>query len=601
MKIVRRIAWVTVGSTYFLIALGGTVRVSNSGLSCPDWPLCFGRPYAPPEIHALLEEAHRYTASIVSVLVIALAISALIWARNERQVLIPALIAPFFLAIQIVLGGLTVLWKLPPTIITAHLGTALVIFAMVITVAVMSGKAKPSKEHPAKTRKFARLAMTNALLVYGLMLSGSYVVGSGATLACPGWPLCGAAPQWAVQFHLADINSFHRLVATFVGLVLIWTLVSAWRRRNVASGQAWVALVAGVLFVTQAAVGGLIVLLRRPDFVAGLHLALATAVWGSLVLLAVLAARQLRAAPQGAESEELAEEEKPVGPVRQTISSYIDLMKPHVTVLLLGTTVAAMAIAAQGLPPLGLVLATLLGGAMAAGSANCINCYIDRDIDQIMGRTQRRSLPAGKVQPTQALIFGITLGVGSFIILAVFVNLLSAVLACSAILFYVFVYTIWLKRSSAQNIVIGGAAGAVPVLVGWAAVTHTITLPAIWLFAIIFYWTPPHFWALSLLIQKDYEKASIPMMPVVMGERETRKQIFLYSLLLLAVTLILFAMRAMGYFYLFVAIVLGGILLYMSIRLLRDKSKKWARTLFWYSNCYLALIFAAMVVDRVIH
>ena len=601
MKIVRRIAWATVAFTYFLIALGGTVRVSNSGLSCPDWPLCFGRPYAPPEIHALLEEAHRYTASIVSVLVIALAISALIWARKERQVLIPALIAPFFLAIQIVLGGLTVLWKLPPTIITAHLGTALVIFAMVITVAVMSGKAKPGKEHPAKTRKFARLAMTNALLVYGLMLSGSYVVGSGATLACPGWPLCGAAPQWAVQFHLADINSFHRLVATFVGLVLIWTLLSAWRRRNVAPGQAWVALVAGVLFVTQAAVGGLIVLLRRPDFVAGLHLALATAVWGGLALLAVLAARQLRAAPQGAELEELAEEEKPVGPIRQTISSYIDLMKPHVTVLLLGTTVAAMAIAAQGLPPLGLVLATLLGGAMAAGSANCLNCYIDRDIDQVMGRTQRRSLPAGKVQPTQALIFGISLGVGSFIILAIFVNLLSAVLACSAILFYVFVYTIWLKRSSAQNIVIGGAAGAVPVLVGWAAVTHTVTLPAIWLFAIIFYWTPPHFWALSLLIQKDYEKASIPMMPVVMGERETRKQIFLYSLLLLAVTLILFAMRAMGYFYLFVAIVLGGILLYMSIRLLRDKSKKWARTLFWYSNCYLALIFAAMVVDRVIH
>jgi protoheme IX farnesyltransferase len=443
--------------------------------------------------------------------------------------------------------------------------------------------------------------MTNALLVYGLMLSGSYVVGSGATLACPGWPLCGTAPQWAVQYHLSDINSFHRLVATFVGLVLIWTLISAWRRRNVAPGQAWVALVAGILFVVQAVVGGLVVLLMRPDFVAGLHLALATAVWGSLVLLAVLAARQLRAAPQGAELEELAEEKKEVGPVRQTISSYVDLMKPHVTVLLLGTTVAAMAIAYQGLPPLGLVLATLLGGAMAAGSANCINCYIDRDIDQIMGRTQRRSLPSGRVQPTQALVFGIVLGIGSFIILTLFVNLLSALLACSAILFYIFVYTMWLKRSSAQNIVIGGAAGAVPVLVGWAAVTHTLTLPAIWLFAIIFYWTPPHFWALSLLIQKDYEKASIPMLPVVMGERETRKQILLYSLLLLAVTMILFAMHAMGYFYLLVALVLGGILIYMAIRLIRDQSKKWARTLFWYSNCYLALIFAAMVIDRVVH
>jgi protoheme IX farnesyltransferase len=301
------------------------------------------------------------------------------------------------------------------------------------------------------------------------------------------------------------------------------------------------------------------------------------------------------------EELEAVEEKRKVSPIKQTISSYIDLMKPHVTVLLLGTTVAAMAIAYRGLPPLGLVLATLLGGAMSAGSANCINCYIDRDIDQIMGRTQRRSLPSGKVQPTQALIFGLILGVGSFLILAFFVNLLSALLATSAILFYVFVYTLWLKRTSAQNIVIGGAAGAVPVLVGWAAVTNTITLPAIWLFAIIFYWTPPHFWALSLLIQKDYEKARIPMMPVVMGEPETRKQIFLYSLLLLAVTLVLFAMGAMGNIYLAAALVLGGILVYMSFRLLRDKTKKWARTLFWYSNCYLAMIFAAMVIDRVIH
>jgi protoheme IX farnesyltransferase len=191
--------------------------------------------------------------------------------------------------------------------------------------------------------------------------------------------------------------------------------------------------------------------------------------------------------------------------------------------------------------------------------------------------------------------------VGAFVVLTLFVNLLSATLASSAILFYVFIYTLGLKRTSAQNIVIGGAAGAVPVLVGWAAVTNSITLPAIWLFAIIFYWTPPHFWALSLLIQKDYEKAHIPMLPVVMGERETRKQILLYSLLLMAVTLVLFGMGAMGYIYLISAIVLGGILLYMAIRLWREKTKSWAKTLFWYSNCYLAAIFAAMVLDRVIH
>lgn len=286
---------------------------------------------------------------------------------------------------------------------------------------------------------------------------------------------------------------------------------------------------------------------------------------------------------------------------RQTVSGYINLMKPHVTVLLLGTTVAAMAIARRGWPGAGLVLATLLGGAMAAGSANCINCYIDRDIDQVMARTQRRSLPSGRVQPARALVFGLVLGGGSFVVFSLCVNLLSALLALAAILFYVFIYTLWLKRSSPQNIVIGGAAGAVPVLIGWSSVTGNVTLAAIWLFAIVFYWTPPHFWALSLLIEKDYARANVPMLPVVMGERETKKQILLYSCLLLAVTLILFAMRAMGYFYLVSAVILGGILIYMSIRLLLDTTRKWARTIFWYSNCYLAMIFAVMVLDRVIH
>ena len=287
--------------------------------------------------------------------------------------------------------------------------------------------------------------------------------------------------------------------------------------------------------------------------------------------------------------------------IRQAIPVYINLIKPHVTVLLLGVTAAAMTIAKGAFPSLGLLLATLLGGAMAAGSANCINCYIDRDIDQIMGRTQRRSLPSGRVQPQQALLFGIILGIASFFILALLVNLLSALLACSAILFYVFIYTMGLKRSTAQNIVIGGAAGAVPVLVGWAAATNSVSLTAIWLFAIIFYWTPPHFWALSLLIQKDYEKANIPMLPVVMGEKETRKQILLYSLLLLAVTMILFVMHSMGLFYLVCALILGGILLYMAIRLYYDTTKAWARTLFWYSNCYLTVIFAVMVLDRLLH
>lgn len=604
MKSIRIVAWVAAVVTYFLIALGGTVLATDSGLSCPDWPLCYGQTYYSGTYHTFLEQFHRFTAATVSILIVLLLIGIIAWARKDRALLTMAIVAPILLVIQIVLGGLTVLWKLPPQIITAHLGTALAIFAIVITIAALSGKRAPSREHPAKTRRFAQLAITNALLVYILMLLGSYVTGSGAALACPGWPLCTPA-SWAVSNHLADINILHRFYAVFVGLVMLWTVVSALRRWRVARGQAIIALVGGVLFVYQAIVGGLIVLLNEPAFVAGLHLALATAVWGTLVLLAALASNQLRAAPQQQEIEKMeqaeAEANKEISVVRQTIANYVDLMKPHVTVLLLGVTAAAMAIANQGLPPLVLVIPTLLGGAMAAGSANCINCYIDRDIDQIMGRTQRRSLPSGRVEPRQALVFGIILGVSAFIILTAFVNLLSALLACSAILFYVFVYTLGLKRTSAQNIVIGGAAGAVPVLVGWAAITNNLSLPAIWLFAIIFYWTPPHFWALSLLIQKDYEKARIPMLPVVMGEYETRRQILLYSLLLLAVTLVLFAMGAMGYFYLVGAVVLGGGLIYLAIRLWRDQSKKWARTLFWYSNMYLAAIFAVMVLDRVIH
>ncbi len=285
---------------------------------------------------------------------------------------------------------------------------------------------------------------------------------------------------------------------------------------------------------------------------------------------------------------------------RTQLGAYVSLMKPHVTVLLLGTTLAAMVVAANGLPSAGLILATLLGGALAAGSANAINCYWDRDIDSQMTRTRTRALPAHRVSDRQALLFGLALGVASFALLALAVNLLSALLATSAIVFYVVVYTMWLKRATAQNIVIGGAAGAVPVLVGWAAVTGSLGLTPLWMFLVIFLWTPPHFWALSLLLKKDYERAGVPMLPVVFGEDETYRQIVLYTLLLCAATLMLFAMHAMGYLYLVAALLLGGYLLRLTLRLRRERSLALARTVFWFSNYYLVLIFAAMVLDHVV-
>ncbi len=288
-------------------------------------------------------------------------------------------------------------------------------------------------------------------------------------------------------------------------------------------------------------------------------------------------------------------------PATNTLRSYVSLIKPHVTVLLLGITLAAMTVALGAAPPLGLALATLLGGAMAAGSANAINCYIDRDIDVVMSRTRTRPLPAMRLDPQRALGFGVSLGVLSVAVLAAWVNLLSAALALSAILFYVFIYTKWLKRTTPQNIVIGGAAGAVPVLVGWAAATGGLSLTPVLMFAVIFLWTPPHFWALSLLLKQDYARAGVPMLPVVRGERETRKQILVYSVVLTLASLSLVAVGALGALYLIVAIALGAALCTFAVRLMRSRRLADARTFFWLSNQYLALLFAAMVLDRLLH
>jgi protoheme IX farnesyltransferase len=281
--------------------------------------------------------------------------------------------------------------------------------------------------------------------------------------------------------------------------------------------------------------------------------------------------------------------------VRQLIADYVTLTKPRVQLLLLLTTVATMEVA--GSPSLGLILLTLLGGALSAGGAGAINHWYDRDIDVQMARTATRPIPAGRITPRAALTFGIALGALSFAQLSLTVNLLAACLALAGFLGYVFVYTLWLKRSTPQNIVIGGAAGAVPPLVGWAAVTGGIAPIAIYLFAIVFFWTPPHFWALSLLMKDEYAKVEVPMLPVVRGEDETRRQITLYSVLLVAITLLPFAGRLFDGLYAVAAGVLGGAFLVLAARLQRNPDRRAALRLYLYSLLYLALLFGAMVAD----
>src|SRR2546423_11426536 len=271
------------------------------------------------------------------------------------------------------------------------------------------------------------------------------------------------------------------------------------------------------------------------------------------------------------------------------------MMKPRVQTLLLFTTITTMYVA--GNPSIGLVALTCLGGALSAGGAGAINHWFDRDLDAVMVRTANRPVPAGRVAPRNALVFGILLGVLSFALLATTVNLLAAALSLSGLLGYVFVYTIWLKRRTPQNIVIGGAAGAVPPLVAWAAVTGSLDGAALYLFAIVFYWTPPHFWALSLLMKDEYARARVPMLPVVRGEEETRRQVVLYTVLLVAVTLLPFAGRMFGGFYLASALVLGAGFSALSVVLYRRRDRRSALRTYLFSLLYLALLFGAMVVD----
>jgi protoheme IX farnesyltransferase len=276
----------------------------------------------------------------------------------------------------------------------------------------------------------------------------------------------------------------------------------------------------------------------------------------------------------------------------------VRLTKPRVIELLLVTTVPAMILAAGETPSIPLILAVLLGGALAAGGANTINCWIERDRDQLMRRTHNRPLPAGIVEPVHALVFGIALEIVAFAWLTLTVNLLAASLAVSAMLFYVFVYTIWLKPRSPQNIVIGGAAGAVPVLVGWAAVTGELAAPAWVLFAIVFFWTPPHFWALALRYHDDYLAAGVPMLPVVKGTAAATRGILIYSVIVVGVTLVLAPVADLGLLYIVAAVVLGAALVIEAVRLRRDPDR--ALSFFKFSNAYLAALFVAVAADVLI-
>jgi heme o synthase len=335
-----------------------------------------------------------------------------------------------------------------------------------------------------------------------------------------------------------------------------------------------------VVFLAAIALGGVVAWTGDATWAVALHVGAAALAFGCALVVLVGAARGAPA---------------PLASCRD----YLTLTKPRIMTLLLLTGAGGMFVGAQGVPPLGLLAVTMLGLALACGGASALNHLLDRDIDALMGsRTEQRPVASGRVTPEQALEFGVLLSATSFALLASAVNVLTAVLALVGNLFYVLVYTRWLKRSTPQNIVIGGAAGAVPPLVGYAAATGTLALPALWLFLIVFLWTPPHFWALALMIKNAYAAAGVPMLPVVRGDRETARQIVLYSIAMVAFTVVVGIW--LGPLYTIAAAVLGAVFVGLALLLRRDLSRGHAQVLFHYSLLYLALLFVAAALDPVL-
>ena len=598
----QKLAIATTASTVLLVAVGGLVRATSSGLGCPGWPTCFGHWIPPLRYHAIIEYSHRLLASVVVVLVSLQALVAWRQFRRVRQVLRPALAAVVLVFFQAALGGVVVRAELSATLVAAHFATAMALLGVLVNLTAESFRfAKLPMKGPSiggSDPAFARLTLWTTAAAGALLLVGAYVRAEGAGLAFRDWPLMGGRLVPALG-GVATLMFVHRVLAAVVLLIVIWLAI---RVRTMADRPRDLVILSGValaLLVAQIVVGAANVWSRLEPAAVVAHVALSALIWGVLVAIATVSRRFAgHGRTRPAETDVRGNGKR--GSLRETTAAYFQLTKPRIIVLLLITTVPAMMLAQRGMPSPWLVLATLAGGMVAAGSANAINCYLDRDIDELMRRTRRRPLPAHRVEPGHALTFGYVLGAISFFFLAIAVNALAASLALSAIAFYVFVYTMWLKRTSVQNIVIGGAAGAVPALVGWAAVTGTVGLPAWILFAIVFVWTPPHFWALALRYRGDYAAARVPMLPVVRGAEETRRQILRYSLVLFATSLVLVPIGDMGPTYAATAVVLGGWFVWRSLSLWRGGSAAEPMRLFRFSILYLALLFAAVAVDAVL-
>jgi protoheme IX farnesyltransferase len=609
----QKLAALTLATALGLVTIGVIVRATDSGLGCPDWPFCHGQLLPPADDpKAWIEWVHRTVAAIVGFEILGLAALALREHRHRHSIVWPTLGAVGLVGFQAWLGRETVRLGNSGESVTAHLAAAMLLIGLLVYLAVRAGYPARLAER-GESQRFTLLAAFGAALTFALLLFGSNVTATDSALVFPDWPLMGGtlAP---VLTELTSAHVLHRWVAGLVGLIVLAIAIVGWRTQRDRPTLVRLAVGGAILFALQVVIGGAQVMTRLAPWTQTLHLALGAVIWAILAGLAMMSYYTARAA-SSANADDPAAVRSGARSVSDTIRAYVALTKPRIIEVLLVTTVPAMVLATRELPGAtagvdwadwgALVFWTMLGGTLAAGSANSINCYLDRDIDLLMARTRRRPLPALEIEPERAVVFGLVLGIVSFVVMAWFVNLVAAFLTLLAIGFYVVVYTILLKRTTPQNIVIGGAAGALPPVIGWAAVTGNVGIPALLLFALVFYWTPPHFWALSLRIRKDYAAAGVPMLPVVKGIAETTRQIGFYTVLMVAISLVLWAVAHMGAIYLATAIILGAIFLWQAYGLWRRGASEEASTagairLYKFSISYLSLLFLAVAVDALV-
>ncbi|HXI45795.1 MAG TPA: heme o synthase [Candidatus Acidoferrales bacterium] len=632
----QRLAAATVATTFLLVTLGVAVRATDSGVACPHWPGCFEGQFLPSlssDYHVWLEWIHRTVAAAIGLLTLAMAAVAWRDHRSTPSILWPSLGAVLLVGFQAWLGQETVRLGNSGPSVTAHLATAMALVGLLVYLLVRSGYPTRLPAGGASQR-FTLVAAFAAAATFVLLLFGSNVTANDAGAVFTDWPLMNGTlvpigPDTSPDLApLYAAHALHRYVAAVVLLVLIGVVVMARRTQRDHPRLVRMAWWLVAAYAVQVVIGGLQVLTHLQPWTRTLHVALGAVVWATAAALAVAAYYEARAVVpagigsrggggtggiDGSDRDPAAPADAPGSPasVGDTIRAYVALTKPRIIELLLITTVPAMVLASREVPGmpvldwLRLTAWTLVCGTLAAGAANAINQYLEQDIDLLMTRTRRRPLPAAQVAPHDAVVFGIALGIISVGLMAWQVNLVAAFLTLLAIAFYVVVYTMLLKRTTPQNIVIGGAAGALPPVIGWAAVTGNVGLPALLLFLIVFYWTPPHFWALALRIRKDYAAAGVPMLPVVRGIAETSRQIGLYTILLVALTLVFAVVARMGPIYAVTAVVLGAGFLWRAWVLWRqgtapEESTAQAIRLYRWSITYLTLLFAAVALDSLV-